>query len=201
MQTFKSGLKFSCLNAVKANKMKIIITLAIILIGICTGVFVAIKSNNSCNLSRLQDISLANFYSGFVLSTSAFFMRYLSLCINLAIITGIACVPKLFPLSWVLYAYRAYLFGLNFALIFIIYGIGSAFTAIIIVLPCQLVTLFAMLIYQIILTQIIINQRRYGSCEISKPLFILLGFALFFIINLAETLLLFLLNGKVIMII
>ncbi len=201
MQTLKNGLKFSFLNAMKANKIKIIITFAIILVGIFTGIFVAIKSDKTFSLELLQDISLKNYYSGFVLSTSTFFIRYLSLCINLVIITFIACFPKLFPLSWVLYIYRAYLFGLNFSLIFIIYGVGSMFTAIVVILPCQLLTLFLMLLYQITLSQIILNLKKYGSCEISKPTFIAIGFAVFFLLNLVETLLLFLLNGKVIMII
>ncbi len=201
MQTFKNGLKYSCISAVKANKIKLIATFVLVFIAIITGILVAIKAKNSYALGRLQDIDINNFYNGFVLSSSAFFLRCFSLFLNLAILTALAFAPKLFFLSEILFVYRAYLFGLNFSLIIIFYGFGAIFTAFVVVLPLQLLTLFAMIMYSIVLMKININARCYGTCECNKAVFITLAFVAFFLLNLAETLLLISLNGKVIMVI
>jgi len=199
--SFLNGLRFSCFNAIKENKIKIILSFAFILIAICTGVFIAIKSNRNYELCNLKEISLENFYMGFVASSSAFGQRCVSLILNVGILTGLAFSPFLFPLAQVLFVYRGYLFGLNFALIFIFYGIGSIFTAIVIILPCQLFTMFILVMYYIILQKINCNCARFGGTDCNRILFIILGFVSVILINLAETILLCALSGTVILVI
>ena len=196
-----SGLRFSCVNAIKANKLKLIITFAFVLIAICTGVFIAIRSNNNFSLYNLKEICLDDFYSGIVASSSAFGQRCISLVINVVILTGLSFSPFLFPLAQVLFVYRSYLFGLNFTLIFIFYGVGSIFTAVVIILPCQLLTLFVLIMFYIVLQRINCNCQRFGTCECNRGLFILLGFVIVILLNLAETLLLCVLSGRVILVI
>ncbi len=199
--SFFNGLRFSCVNAIKANKLKIILTLTFVLIAMCTGVFIAIKSNRAFELCQLTEISLGDFYSGFVASSSAFFSRSLSLCVNIVILTGLSFSVYLLPLAQILFVYRGYLFGLNFALIFIFYGIGGIFTAVIIVLPCQLLTLFVLIMFYFIFSRINNNCHKFGHCECNRFLFVLIGILILLLINLVETLLLFILNGKVILVI
>ena len=174
--SFINGLKFSCGNALKANKVKLIITFALILVAICTGVFIAIRCNINYTLYCLREISLDGFYSGFTASASAFGARCLSLSVNIIILTCLSFSPFLFPLAQVLFVYRAYLFGLNFALIFIFYGIGSIFTAVIIILPCQLLTLFVLVIFYVCLDRLNCNCKKYGGTECNRFLYILIGF-------------------------
>ncbi len=199
--SFFNGLKFSCQNAVKENRWKIIITLAFVLVAICAGIFVAVKYNNAYNLCQLQEISISDFYSGFAASSSAFLSRSLSLTINAVILVCLSFSPFLFPLALVLFVYRGYLFGLNFALIFIFYGIGSAVTAVIVILPCQLCILSVLVMFYIIFQKINSNCKKYGGAECSRLLFVVFFIVLLLVINLAETLLLLVLNGKVIMVI
>ena len=199
--SFINGLRFSCANAIKANKVKIIITFILILVAIFTGVFIAVRSHNTYSLYNLQEISLDDFYSGVAASASAFGSRTLSLFINVTILVCLSFSPYLFPLSLILFVYRGYLFGLNFALIFIFYGVGSIFTAVIIILPCQLLTLFVMVIFYLVLERMNCNCRRFGKGDCNRLFYILAGFVLFVLINLVETLLLCLLSGRVIMVI
>lgn len=199
--SFIDGLKFSCGNALKANKVKLIITFALILVAICTGVFIAVRSSNNYSLCNLREISLENFYTGFAASASAFGARCFSLCVNVVILTCLSFSPFLFPLAQVLFIYRGYLFGLNFALIFIFYGIGSMFTAVIIILPCQLFTIFALVVFYIILDRLNCNCKKYGGTECNRILYVLIGLLILILINLVETLLLCVLNGKVILVI
>lgn len=198
--SFINGLRFSCANSVKANKAKIIVATIFILIAIATGVFVAIRSNLN-DLCNLREISLSDFYSGFVASASAFGSRCFSLLVNVLVLIALSFSPYLFPLSLFLFVYRAYLFGLNFALIFIFYGIGSAFTAVVIILPCQLVTLFALLMFYLILVQINHNCKKFGGADCNRLIFVFIGFLILLLINLTETTLLLLLSGRVIMVI
>ncbi len=199
--SFINGLRFSCAGAIKANKGKIILSFALILVAICTGVFVAVKSRNNYSLGCLQEIDIGDFYSGFVASASAFFSRSISLVLNIVLLAVISFTVYLFPLAQVLFVYRGYLFGLNFALMFIMYGVGGIFTAIIIVLPCQLLTFFALVMFYTIFCKINYNCQKYGNCDCNRFVFVLVGILVILLINLLETLLLLLLNGRVILVI
>lgn len=199
--SFINGLRFSCVKAMKENRIKFIITLVLVLIAISAGVFVAIKNTANSSLSSLQEISLDDFASGFVGSSSAFFSRTLSLTINVLILFGVSFVPFLFPLAEVLIVYRSYLFGLNFALIFLLYGLGGSLTAIVVILPCQLLTLFILVMFYLVLSKINGNCKRYGGTDCNRFLFLLFGLLLLIAVNLVETILLYLLNGQVILVI
>ena len=199
--SFINGLRFSCVKAMKENRIKFILTLILVLIAISAGVFVAIKNTANSSLSSLQEISLDDFASGFVGSSSAFFSRTLSLTINVLILFGVSFVPFLFPLAEVLIVYRSYLFGLNFALIFLLYGLGGSLTAIVVILPCQLLTLFILIMFYLVLSKINGNCKRYGGTDCNRFLFLLFGLLLLIVVNLVETLLLYLLNGQVILVI
>lgn len=201
MHTFLNGLRFSWFGAVKENKWKIILSFVLVLTAISTGIFVAVKSNNSYQLGRLQEISLMDFYSGFTASASAFFSRSISLLVNISILTVLSFSVYLFPLAEVLFIYRGYLFGLNFALIFIFYGIGSSITAIVVILPCQLITLFALIMFYVVFHKLNKNCKIYGKNDCNRLLFFIFSVVVILLINLVETLMLCLLNGKVIMVI
>lgn len=199
--SFVNGVRFTCVNAIKENKWKILLTFSLVLIAIFTGVFIAIKYNNSYSLGKLQEISLEDFYMGVAASSSAFFSRSVSLVINVVILTGLSFSPFLLPLAEVLFIYRGYLFGLNFALIFIFYGFGGIITAVIIVLPCQLLTLFILIMFYMIFNRLNCNCRKFGGAECNRMIFVIVALLLLLAVNLAETLLLVVLNGRVILVI
>ncbi len=199
--SFVEGVRFSCVNAIKENKAKLLITLILVLIAIFTGVFIAVKSNNSCTLVYLKEININDFYGGFVASSSAFFARSLSLVVNVVLLTVLSFSVYLFPLAEVLFVYRGYLFGLNFTLIFIFYGFGAIITNIIIILPLQLITLFVLMMYYIIFQKINCNCRKFGGTDCNRFLFFLCGLVILILLNLVETLLLCILNGTVILVI
>lgn len=200
--SFAEGLKLSVQSAIKANKIKLIAIFALVLVAMSTGIFVALKSNSTGTLYRLQDINLDSFSKGVAATSHAFFGRTISITLNVVILTGLAFAPSwLFPLACSLFMFRGYLFGLNFALIFVFYGVGSVFSAVLIILPCQLLTLFALIMYYLVLKRININCQKFGGSDCNRALFIAAGFAILMLINLAETLLLCLLSGRVILVI
>lgn len=200
-QSFINGLRFSCVNAIKANKIKIFVSFIFVLIAISTGVFIAVKANISRDLCNLREINLDNFRTGFAASSSAFFARSCSLLVNVLLLALLSLSPFLFPLAVAIFTYRGYLFGLNFALIFIFYGIGSMITAVIVILPCQLLTLFVLIMFNIILQKMNTNCKKFGGTDCNRLLFALLAFLVLILINLVETLLLCVLSGNVILVI
>lgn len=200
-RSFWGGLRFSCVNLIKENRGKLFLTLLLVTISIFVGVFLGIKNNNCFNLANLHEINIGDFYSGVVASSSAFASRCVSLLVNLAILTAISFAPFLFPLAQVLFCFRGYLFGLNITLVFIFYGIGSMVTAVVVIIPCQILSLLVLVGYYLILTKINSNCKKFGCCECNRLLFIVVGIALCLALNLIETLLLFILNGKVILVI
>ena len=199
--SFFGGLRFTCSNVIKENKGKLFFTLLLVTISIFVGVFLGIKHTNAYNLGCLQEISLGKFYSGVVASSSAFGARCVSLLVNIVILTAISFTPFLFPLAQVLFCFRGYFFGLNITLVFIFYGIGSMVTAVVVVIPCQIISLLILVGYYLILTKINSNCKRFGCCECNRVVFFIAGLALCLLINLIETLLLVMLNGNVILVI
>ena len=199
--SFINGLRFSCVNTLKENRVKLIISFILVFTAICTGVFIAIKSKNAYELGMLQEIDLDDFYLGVAASSSAFFSRTISLLVNVTILSALSFSVYLFPLAEILFIYRGYLFGLNFALVFIFYGIGGAITGIIVILPCQLLTLFVLIMFYFIFQKINRNCKKFGCTECNRFLYVLIAILLLIVINLVETFLLFILNGKIILVI
>lgn len=198
---FFSGIKMSCQNALRQNKFKFILTICLVIVSLSTGIFIAIKSNQNYNLGQRREIDLCDYYSGAIATASAFGQRALSLILNLILLTLLSFTPFCFPLAELLLMYRAYLFGLNFTLIFIFYGVGSIITAVVIVLPCQLLLLGFLTLFYFIMLSLNCRCKRYGSCETNRWIFVLISLLILILINLCETILLFVLNGKVILVI
>jgi hypothetical protein len=196
-----AGIKFSCADMIRQNKWKIFLSFVLILASICLGVTLAIKNNNSYNLGMLQEIDISSFTNGFVASSSAFASRSISLVVNVAILTALSFSPFMFPLAQVFFCFRGYLFGLNLTLIFIFYGIGSIVTAVVVVLPLQLLTLFTLVLYFHTLSKINFDRKKYGSIWCNRGVVVLCGTLALLMLNLVETVLLLILNGNVILVI
>lgn len=200
-KNFFDGLRFSCAETIKANKKKFVLTVMFVFVAIFTGVFVAIKSNGNQSLGQLQEVDLDGFYNGFVASSGAMAARSLSLLVNVLILTVLSLSKFMLPLAEVLFVYRGYLFGLNFTLVLIFYGIGGIITAVVVVLPLQLVSLFLLVMFYVVLQKCNCDCKRFGRSDCNRIGFVIFMLILLLTINLLETILLVVLNGKVILVI
>ena len=195
------NLKFSFGDAVKKNKWKLILSVLLAVAVIVFGVVIAVKTDLNDALKTLQDISIKNFQNGIVGSAGAFFARFFSLLFNVLLLVVFSFSGYMFPLAEILFAYRGYLFGVNFALIFVFYGFGSAISAIVVILPVQLVIMFVLIMFYLLLFQMNTDNKKYGYCGGNRVLFVVIVVLLLLLLDLVETLLLLLLNGKVILVI
>lgn len=201
VNTFLSGLKFSFERTLKENKWKIILTSLLVVGAIVFGVVVAVKAEYANAFKALQEINIKGFQDGFMASSSAFFARACSLIFNVILLFGFSLSPYLLIFAEVLLCYRGYLFGLNFALIFVFYGLGPMITAVVVILPCQLLTIAALVMFHVVMSKVNSNCKKYGSCDCNRFALVIVGLLIVMLLELFETILLFLLNGKVIMVI
>lgn len=199
-QSFFRRLSFSFETSFKQNKWKLVVSSLLIVCGLVGGVIVATKTNLYGSFKAISEIDVKGFENGFVASSSAFLSRTFSLLFNILLLTACSFTVFTMPLAHLLLIYRGYLFGLNFALIFVFYGFGSIITAVLVILPCQLVTLFALCLFFHIIYRQNSNCKKYGSADFNRVIFVFASFLIVFLLNLLETTLLVLLSGKVILV-
>ena len=199
-RSFFSGLAFSIETGLKKNKWKLIFTFLLMILGIVGGIVVATKTNAYNSFKAIQEIDINGFEKGVVASSSAFLSRTFSLLFNVLLLTLCSFTIFTVPLAELLLIYRSYLFGLNFALIFVFYGFGSLLTAIVVILPCQIITLIILAVFYFLLFDQNIACKKYGTGDFNRVMLVLLCFLVLFLLNGIETILLILLNGKVILV-
>lgn len=154
-----SNLKFSILDFISQNKIKIFIGIFIILLGVLTGVFTAFKSNEHKLLTF--DYLIYNFVDGELHTLSAMFNRLLSCEIVFIIISISSLSIFLAPLGFFVLIYRSYLVGFNCSLLIISFGLTGCLSAVIVFL-CQLAILIILTSYFILLLQRNKTKRKYG---------------------------------------
>ena len=111
--------------------------------------------------------------------------------------------PYLFPLAVILIAYRAYLLGLNVCLMIIFYGLSGVVISIIIALPCQLLVLIVLALFNILMSKTMKDLKCFGKCKVPKQKTKLIACAGICLVGLCiiESLLLIMFSAKVILVI
>ena len=190
-----SELKFSFSAWVKKNLWKIVLSVLLVLVAVVCGIVIAIKKDLSGALKTLQNISLKRFEDGVVGSSTNFLARGVSILFNVLLLLLFSMSRHMFPLAEILFCYRGYLFGINYALIFVFYGIGGFLPAILVILPCQIITFCALLLFYLLL-----SGKDYCGIVSKKWVVIVVGIGILLLVNVVETALLYLLGGKVILV-
>ena len=190
-------LKFSFFDWLKKNLWKIVLTIILVFIAVVCGIVIAVKKDLSGTLKTLQNITLKKFEDGVAGSSSNFLSRGVSLIFNVLLLILFALSKYMFPLAEILFCYRGYLFGINYALIFVFYGVGGFLPAILVILPCQIFTFCALLLVYLLLSSSGASCNKFGS---KRWVIVGIGICLLFVINIIETALLYLLGGKVILV-
>ena len=199
-QSFFCELKYSLFDCLKQNKIKVIISLCVLLISLLTGIIIAVKYYDTSNFV-LSGYGIADFSKGMI--SSSFFSRFFSMLLVLLLLFACSFTPWTFPLAIFILAYRTYLLGLNLTLMFILFGVPGIVVSLIIALPCQLIVLFVLLFSYILLYNNSCTCKRFGSAGQANQKFKILLFALLLLLvcNLFESLILVIFNVNVILVI
>lgn len=190
-------LRFSLSAWLKKNLWKILLSAVLVLSAVVCGIVIAVKKDLSGALKTLQSISFKKFENGVAATSATFLSRGVSLMFNALLLVLFSLSKYMFPLAEILFVYRGYLFGVNYALIFVFYGLGGILPAVLVVLPCQILTFCSLLLLYLFLTS---PNSSCGGIFGKKWFIFLLGICLLLLINIIETALLFLFGGKIILV-
>ena len=136
----------SVIESIKASKIKLLILSVITLIALITGIIVGAKTDcfDKC-------ITFASFWA-----------RFFSMILVMLICFGCAFTKWVFPLASLFFAYRAYLLGLPIVLIILNQGFVGGILAILIVFPCQVIVLFSLICFYILMRKLIDTCYCFG---------------------------------------
>jgi hypothetical protein len=197
-----SNLRFSALNFVKKNQVKIIIIGLVALLALITGVFSAAKYMRGETSIIFSDFGLKEFVKGNSGTSTMFFQRMWSICAVMLLLTLLSMNSMLFSLGIIVIVYRGFLLGLNVTFIIVLHGIGGIITGLIIIFPFQLLMLALMIWFYITARDRCITKSKYGTKSgINLFLLAMLFLLALTLVNLIETILLVLTSAKVILII
>ena len=182
-----SNIKYACQNCFNQNKLLFLSLLFICIVGLLTGIFVALKCG--ITTSTLKDFNLQIYTCENGSFFGNFFSRFCSCFGNVLILFICSLTIVLLPIGYTLIAYRCYLVGFNTTLLITLFGINGAISGIIIILPCQLIISAICIIYFVLMSNRRTQKKKFGRCDLTflKP--ILLFSLLLLIICLIETLL------------
>lgn len=190
--------KFAIVSFIKNNKWLLIFLLVSAVLGLITGILVAIKSG-VC-VDDLSNLHLVIYYHDGTVVFAGVWDKCWSIFLNLAIISVAALYVLLLPLGFIVVVYRAYLVGFNLALLCCLFGIGGALKSLLILLPCQICILAIMIIFTILMVNISDSKKRFGRPNHSFFKVFILALVIMLVICIVECLLLSIFSASTILV-
>ncbi|MBQ3494935.1 MAG: hypothetical protein IJA69_05915 [Clostridia bacterium] len=197
-----SSLKYSFIDFLRGNRLKIYICSFFLLLGLLTGIFTAIKNSS---------VDVGDFIDAFGLSDSIgeiekfsenFFGRLFSCELVAVLLLLFSQLKALNVFGYCMVAYRAFLVAINCVVLIFIYSFGGILKSLLIIFPCQLLMLVILAVYFCFSCHNSFERRCYGDRGLKKVVmpFVWVSVALC-LVNLVETMLLFLFKSSVILVI
>jgi len=140
---------------------------SVCLAGLIMGFIVGFNRAENIKLKDLPDTVLVAFINKDITNASVFFSRFFAF-VGLTILVWLTnCKPFLCWLTFIVLLYRAFILGVNCALLIVLYEVGGIINVIIIFLPCHLIALFALLIWCVVCFYNNLSNKHLGYNIIS----------------------------------
>lgn len=196
------SIKYKLFDIFKENRKTTFFLTLFIVVGLFTGIFTAIRYFNGFTLINFNDFSLTSYLNGDLATSSLFFSRLFSVSVVSIIVFITSFSIYLIPVNFIVLTYRSYLLTLNCTIIILFNGLSGIICCLLIVVPCQIISLIIISLFCSFAFKYAYVKRRYGVCNDFKiwPKFFLFLFLLL-IINLLETFLLYIFSSKIILVI
>ena len=202
---FSSGfynLKFSFIEFLTNNKTKIIVCCMFCLIGILTGIFTAVKLQSAGDTDILESFNVIYKIEDFENFSANFFSRLLSYLLVSVLLLVFSLNPFLSLFGWCLLAYRSFLISLNCVSFIFIFSFNGILKSILIIFPCQLLMIVTLMIFFCYMCNVFYQNKKYGCGKGNNVIMpILICNIILTVLNLVETLLLFIFRSNVILVI
>ena len=196
------SIKYSLSEFVSNNKYKILVCLVFCFIGLLTGIFTAVKIYKLDDSDVFESFNLTYQLSDLENFSANFFGRLISYEMVCLLLLVFSLHPIMHIFGWCLLAYRSFLVAINCVMIILFFSFNGVIKSLLIILPCQLLMLVCLLVFFCFVSkQIKINKfiRCKKTSTILNPLLIVS--LCLSIINLVETLLLFIFRSNIILVI
>lgn len=195
--SFISSFSYNFKSLLLESKFRIIITSILLVLGIIIGVFVAVRLKSQGILDQAKNYGFVDFSLVKISSISSFIWRFLSVLIITGLLTIFSLTIFVYPIAEIVLVYRSYLIGLNITIIIMATGLGGLFTSILILLPCQLLSISILGLY------FCLFSKQVKSCASKKEKFktILLSIVCLLVVDIVESLLLAMFGANVILVI
>lgn len=196
------NLKYLSATFLKTNSVKIIFLVLVSVLALLTGTFSAVKCIRGEVNIVFSDFGLKEFVLGNSGSGSMFFQRMGSIIVMMFFLTVLSLHSSLFFIGGILIVYRTFLLGLNVTFIIVLHGLSGIITALLIIFPLQLLMIVLMIGFFVLARDRCYVKSKYGKKSGPNLFLLLIVFLVILaLLNLVETLLLFLTSAKIILVI
>ena len=193
------NIKYALQAFFRKNKILIVVLGIVALLGVLTGVLVAVKSGITHETASNFDICLCVLGDGFEFGTM--WDCFFSILLNLLVLSIASLWVFLLPVGFVVVAYRGYLLGFNAAVLVILFGFGGAISSILVILPCQLAILLVEICFCALMVGDADCKKKYGRRDHGFLKCFLSAAAFAFLLCLVEAVLLFVFSASTILVI
>lgn len=197
-----SNIKYQTIDFLYKHKIKIYVCTFCLILGILTGVFTAIKMYNSDASELFDAFNITNSVEEIEKFNENFFGRMLSYEIVSLLLFVFAQASVLSVFGYCLITYRAFLVSINCVMLVVVYSFGGILKSILIIFPCQLLILVIMSLYFCYNTFLAYDRKKYKNIKIKDCLYPFVSVSILLtIVNIIETLLLFVFKSNIILVI
>lgn len=193
IRSSRVNIKEVVCDAFRKNKIKFIIILFCTLTSLFAGIIIAIKTKS-------LDVFTSFLGDAKKLKGTNFWLRLLSMLVIFGFVLLGSLRVWLSPFAILFISYRAFLLGGNISLLIILNGLSGFVIGLIVVLPCQILSLILFVLFYLLLCEGRGYRKSYG-CDRMKNynvILILAGVGCFILICLLESLFIWLLSPQII---
>lgn len=123
------------------NKKTCLILLAVVIFGALVGILSVCNNATRITIINISDKTLIDFFCNRISLGSVFFNRLINLCFCFLVILIANSNKFLFPLNFILIAYRSFFVFFNITVIIIVCGVGGLLFSLIVLFPIALLSL------------------------------------------------------------
>lgn len=193
------NIKYSAYTFIKQNKALIFIALFCIVLGLLTGIFVAIKCG--ITTSTISDFNLKIYTCESYADFGAFIARVFSYFCVMLILFVCSINVLLVPVGFVMLGYRSYLLGFNTTLMILLFGITGTLTSVLIILPFGIISMLTLGTYFVLSVNNFVEKKKHGTTCYSNLKLFLIFLLILILLAFLESFLLVLFNAQNILVI
>ena len=197
-----TSFKYNTIDFLYKNKVKIYICAFCLILGMFTGIFTAIKMYNSEVTELFEAFNITDSIEKIEALNENFFARMLSYEIVLFLLFIFSQSQFISTFGYCLITYRMFLVSINCVVLVIVYTFGGILKSLLIIFPCQILMLIILCLYFCYNNYTTCHRKKYKIIKITDCIYpFVIASLLLTLLNIIESLLLFVFKSNVILVI